>query len=255
MAVGVFGACRVDASVEVKADRGGGGRVEIQAVLDAAAVAQLGGATPEKRLALDDLRAAGWNVARPTRQPDGGLEVAASQDFDDPQEAEILLEEVAGPGGPLQDIALRQERSFLKTVTSFAATVDLEDRLGAFTDPALRQALAGPNGEALGVSDTQLERRFGAPVDQMFGLHVVAALPGDPQANVPTKANGHPQWSPAFGAVTQIEARSEVWNVRNLVAAGAGAGAAVGLVALFTARLRRQRSGAAPPFDQDLEGP
>ncbi len=227
------GGCKVDVDVEIRADAGGRGELTATAVLDAEAVAQLGGETPEKRLALADLTKAGWKVEGPTRNEAKGLTVTASHDFADGAEAKTLLEDLAGKDGPFQGFELRHTESFAKSTTRLRGTVDLRQGLGAFTDPELREALAGPNGEALGVSDEQFAKRFGTAPADAFTLDVTTDLPGNEEATT--------QRVPYGGSVV-IEAASEQRNLRNLgsvvVAALAAAGLAVVLAAQAKARKR-----------------
>lgn len=257
------GACRVDVEVGIEAGPTGGGEVRVAATLDADAVAQLGGETPEKRLALGDLTEAGWEVEGPTRLPGGGLQVEASHGFDDGEEARRLVEDVAGVDGPFRDVVLRQERTFLKTTSSFSAVADLTGGLGSFTDADLREALAGPEGAPLGVTDEQLAARFGAPVGSLFGLAVAVDLPGDATSNAPAATGGGADvWTPALGQRVVLEATSERWNHANIVAAAVCAMATVAL-AVVLGRRRRPDADSTPddagdgptvppvPFDQD----
>lgn len=226
------GACKVDVDVDIRADAGGGGTLTATAVLDAEAVAQLGGETPEKRLALADLTKAGWRIDGPTGTDGKGFTVTASHDFADGAEAKALLEDLAGRDGPLQGFELEQTETFAKSTTRFRGTVDLRQGLAAFTDPELREALAGPNGEALGVSDEQLAKRFGTPPADAFTLDVTADLPGNER---PTT-----QRVP-YGEAVAIDVSSEQRNLRNLGSLAVTAGAAFGLLAVLARRLRARK--------------
>ena len=235
LAVALGGACRVDVGVALDADDDGGGEVRVTAYLDGAAVAQLGGPEPGDRLRLDDLRDAGWRIDGPTAKDDGGLQIVATHDFGDAAEAEALLEDV----GPLRGFELEQERSFFTTTTRLRGAVDLSEGLGAFTDADLEALLgAGPDAP-LGVRVDALEKRFGAPIDQLFGLQVAVRLPGDVDAdetNAPTSARGTAVWSPALGERMPVEAESRLWNVRNAVLLGLTVVAGLALLALTVTR-------------------
>lgn len=240
MVVALFtGGCKVDVSVGIDVASGGGGEVRATARLDRAAVAHLGGETPEKRLAVADLTEAGWKVSGPTVLPDGGIEVEARQRFTDAAGAARLVRDLAGEEGAFRDFDLRQQRTFLKTVTSFRSAVDLTPGLGAFTDERLREALAGAEGAALGVTDEQLEARFGAPVERLFGLQVAVDLPATAETNAPTESGGAAVWAPELGARTVLEATSERWNVRNILATAVALAATVLLVVVLVVRRRR----------------
>jgi len=237
------GACRVDVDVAIRADAGGGGSVKATVVLDATAVAQLGGETPEKRLALADLTKAGWKVEGPTPTEAKGLKVTASHDFANGTEAKILIDDLAGKDGPFRGFELRQTKSFAKTTTRLRNIVDLRNGVGAFTDPELRDALAGPNSEPLGVDDAQLAKRFGVPPAEAFTLDVTVDVPGQDEATT-TRA--------LYGQQTVIEATSEQINLRNLGSVAVSITAALALiVVLVDSQRRRRRVDPTPPFDQD----
>lgn len=248
-------------SVGVEADADGTGQVRAAAVLDAGAVEELVGeaagdpatADPATRIKVDDLRAAGWTVIGPDPTDDGGLEVVATQRFEDAGEARRLLAEVAGDPGPFRDVSLRRTRSFFKTRTYFAGTVDLGAGLGAFTDPDLRAALEATDEAPLGVTTAQLEARLGEAIQQMFGLQMAVRLPGRLTSNAPTETGGAAVWAPSLGEEVVLEASSERWNVANLVALSVGFLSALALVGIIAGRTRggRRRSGADDrPADQ-----
>jgi hypothetical protein len=232
-AIALTGACRVDVSVGVDADDDGGGRVRVTARLDGAAVAQLGGREPADRIRLDDLRDAGWRIDGPTDQDDGGLEVVATHDFSNDEEAEALLEDV----GALQGFDLEQEATFFRTTTKLTGAVDLQEGLGAFTDTDLEQALGATPDAPLGVGIAALERRFGEPIDRMVGLQLAVRLPGrldGDGTNAPTTAGDTAVWSPALGERVPVEVASRRWNVRNLLLLGLTVVAGLVTAALLT---------------------
>jgi hypothetical protein len=239
------GACRVDVNVGIQSDADGTGRVRIAATLDRSAVEQLVGQAagdpdavdPATRIKVDDLRKAGWTIDGPTETADGGLDVVATHRFANAAEARALVDDVGGDPGPFRDVRLRQERTFFKTRTEFRGTVDLGKRLGAFTDPELRQALEATDDAPLGITDAQLEQRLGAALDRLFGLHVAVRLPGDLTAsNAPTATDNGAVWTPSLGETVRLEAASERWNVGNLVALAAALAAAAALVTLLLQR-------------------
>jgi hypothetical protein len=227
------GACRVDVSVGIEADRDGTGQIQVTARLDGAAVAQLGGADPKERLRLDDLRRAGWRIDGPTEQDDGALEVTATHPFDDEADAEALLDDV----GPLRGFALEQRRTFFKTTTTLEGAADLTEGLGAFTDADLEAALGATPDQPLGVSDEQLEQRFGAPIDRLLGVQVAVRLPGGiDETNAPTTTAGAGVWSPALGERIAIEAASEQWNVANVAGLAVAVASGLALLGLTVTR-------------------
>ena len=239
MAALTTSACRVDVSVGIDANDRGGGQVRAQARLDGSAVTQLGGADPGERIRLDDLERAGWEIEGPTAQDDGGLEIAATHDFDTPQEAEALVADLGGDPGPLRSFDVTQRRTFLKTTTRFRGTVDLQAGLGAFTDPDLHRALQATEGAPLGVTTQALEKRLGAALDRLFGLQVAVRLPGDVESNAPTETDNGAVWAPSLGEEVVLEATSERWNVANIAGATIAVLSALGLAAVLLAKRRR----------------
>lgn len=238
----------MDVNVGIQSDADGTGRVRVAATLDRGAVEQLVGQAagdpdavdPATRIKVDDLRKAGWTIDGPTETEGGGLDVVATHRFADAAEARALVDDVGGDPGPFRDVRLRQERTFFKTRTEFRGTVDLGRRLGAFTDPELRQALEATDQAPLGITDAQLEQRLGAALDRLFGLHVAVRLPGDLRSsNAPTTTDNGAVWTPSLGETVQLEAASERWNVGNLVALAAALSAAAALVALLLQRRGR----------------
>ena len=240
-------ACRVDVSVGLDSGADGTGRVRARATLDAEAVTELVGQAagspetvdPATRIKLDDLREAGWTIDGPSPTDGGGLEVVATHDYDDPQEARRLLAEVGGTEAtsPFKAIDLRQERGFFRTTTRFRGTVDLDAGLGSFTDPELRRALEATPDAPIGITQEQLERRLGEAVDRMFGLQFAVRLPGRLQdANAPTRTDDGAVWAPRLGEEVTLEATSERWNVVNVVALAIALTTAAVLLAVLLRR-------------------
>jgi hypothetical protein len=263
------GACRVDAQVAVRADADGTGEVRVAATLDPAAVTKLVGeaagdpavVNPATRIDVDDLRQAGWTVDGPDETKGGGLRVVAHHRYDDAAEAEALLTQVGA--GPFQDVRLHQDRSFFKTHTSFAATVDLSKGLGAFTDDELRQALRATDEAPLGITPAQLEQRFGKPLGELLGLEVDVRLPGrlttttpdrgtDPDAG--TSDRHRALWTPALGQRLELTAESERWNGRNIAALVVALASATALVAVLLRRRHEALTVTASNNMVDTDG-
>jgi hypothetical protein len=160
-----------------------------------------------------------------------------------------VLAEIAGPAGPLRDLAVVEERSFARTTYRFAGVADLGGGLEAFADPQLAEALGGlPLGESI----ADIEARIGTPIDEAFTLQVAVTLPGEDQPAV---------WQPRFADAepTRFEASGEVLRTRTLAFVAVAVVAALGtlLVGVVTPirNVRRKRStrprgrhGADPRF-------
>ncbi|MEO5679128.1 MAG: hypothetical protein ABIS47_05595, partial [Acidimicrobiales bacterium] len=114
-------ACRVDVEVgiDARADGSGQVRVEVVADRDVATAIDL-----SKGVRVDDLKQAGWKVDGPAPRPDGAVGVVATKRFGNVADARLVVEELSGPDGPFQGFRLDRRRSFARTTTRFAGTVD-----------------------------------------------------------------------------------------------------------------------------------
>lgn len=236
----VAGACKVDASVEVRARPDGTGEVKVSALMDRRAAQAVGDL--QTQVALDDLRAAGWQVRGPEENHQGGAEVEARHRFDSPAEARHLLDQVGGAEGAFKGFELEQRRTFLRIETSMRGTIDLSGGIETFSDAKLAEVMGG---QPLGVTPQQLEQRLGVPVDHAFALQVAVRLPGGIESNAPTATGGTAVWSPRLGEQMPIEATAEQWNRPNLVLSAVAGSSALGLFAVLVRR-RRSQHPAAP---------
>ncbi|MBW3615140.1 MAG: hypothetical protein KY439_07525 [Actinobacteria bacterium] len=227
------GACKVDASVEVSARPDGTGEVTVTALLDRRAVDTVGDL--DTQVALDDLRATGWEVRGPEENTDGGAEVEARRSFGNSSEARQVLDEITGPEGAFKGFVLEQKRTFFRTETAVRGTVDLSGGMGTFSDAKLAEALGG---QPLGVTAEQLEQRLGVPADRAFGLQVAVRLPGRIESNAPTTTGSTAVWAPGLGEQVAIMATAEQWNRLNLVLTAVAAGSALALVGVLARRRR-----------------
>lgn len=223
--------CRVGVSVEVEADRGGGGQVRATVTLDKAAAEQV----PDlaEQLRVHDLRAAGWEIVGPSPTPGGGATVRASKPFSSPAGAAKAIKEL---GGPFQDLRFVGGRSFWKTKTGLAGSLDLTSGLDVFGDEALAERLGG---RSLGLDPAEAERELGKPLAEVFTFEVQARLPGTVESNAPATRNGAIVWSTRLGEKLPISATAEAWNLVNvgLVAVSVLAG-----LALVVVLVRRSRA-------------
>jgi hypothetical protein len=178
-----------------------------------------------------DLREAGWEVDPPASRPDGSVVVVARRPFVGDEGANRALTDVAGEDGPFERFTLRQRRTFWKTTTTFSGDVDLAGGLDAFADTELIERLGGSG--TFGVPTDQLERRFGAPLENLFDLEVAVELPGRSAV-----------WVPELGEQTPLSATAEQWNVRNLALAAAALACGLAAVGVWV-RGRRPPEPAA----------
>jgi hypothetical protein len=176
--------CRMVATVDVRVAEGGSGTVTVGAGFDADALARLG--DPATELRLDDLGAAGWDVAEPAQEGDLTW-IRAEKPFSDEAGLQQALDEVAGQG-VLPDWTLSEESSLWSTDWRLDGTVDVTGGVERFSDPALVESLGG---EPFGGLDTAVELETGIPVEEQVEVIVTAELP-DGTAGV---------WEPLLGSV------------------------------------------------------
>lgn len=218
----VFSGCRVDATVEVDVS-GTGGTVTARFRLDREAVALLGG-TVGGGAQTADLEQAGWDISPLEETPDGGVEMEASKDFRRASDLTIVIEELAGPAGPLREFRLDRERSFLKTRYRLRGTADLGETAGAATGFANTPDLPGRLRVA-GIDPDRVEQLLAGRAAEGLDFRLVVAMPG----------RGEESWTVEPGAVQSVDVASAVSHRARPVLLGVAVMA--GLVVVF--RLRR----------------
>lgn len=234
----VASACQVKIDVAVDADDPHDGELVATVTLDADAARRL--PDLEDQLAVDDLTAAGWVVEGPDAVDGGGVRVVARHGFSDPEDLAALADQLSGENGPFEDFELKQERSFLRTRTTFTGTVDFSAGAEAFSDPALAERLGG---EPFGVSEEELDNQLGVVLDRVFAISVAARLPGSVRSNAPAATEGGAIWRPGVGEVATLTATGERLNTGSIVwSAVAGLAAVAALVVgLRQSAIRRRR--------------
>lgn len=221
LAVVLLAGCRVDVVVDIRVHDDGGGTVTAAVGLDDDALARVGNL--ERQLRAEDLAAAGWAVAAPTREGDRTW-IRATKEFDDAEAGEAALAELTGSDGPFRDFDVTVDEGVFGKTYEVTGTVDLRDGPAAFGDDELRAALGGdPFGGTLEV----IEREEGRSVAEMVEFAVRVHLPGQDEPTVysPRFTDGEPTAIEASSTSRSALATVAIWSVVAVVAV-------VGLVAL-----------------------
>jgi hypothetical protein len=171
----VLGGCRVDATVEARV-HGSGGVVTARFVLDREAVALLGGAVGEGAQ-TSDLHQAGWEISpvRPTEG--GGAEVEVSKGFSRPDDLGVVVDELAGPTGPLRQFRLDRRRTFTKATYHLRGTADVGPGGGGAAGFGNAPDLPARLRDA-GVDPGRVSQLLAERAAEGFHLRLVVELPG-----------------------------------------------------------------------------
>lgn len=230
----VLAGCRSVATVDVSVAEDGSGVVAVVVDVDRAALAQLG---DPSALALEDLRAAGWDVPGPTSTPDGGLRLEARRAFAGPDDLAGVLDEL----GVFSATSLTLEDSFASTDYAFGTRIELTGSLEQFSDPELSAVLGGV---PLGWTTEELTAA-GATAPGAAELVLRVELPGGATAG----DGGPAQWRfPLTGGTAtaaSVEATSQVRPTVPLVLVGAGAALVLAGAVALAFGLGRRRSRTA----------
>jgi cobalamin biosynthesis Mg chelatase CobN len=195
----VLAGCRLDVDVSTTIGEDGHGSVTVTLQADAELLARAPGALADLR--LDDLKAAGWTASGPTVAASGGATLTLSKPFATPEQATQVLAEVSGTNGPLQGMAVAQQRLGTRLTTSFSGQAQ-PPGLEGFADPQLVAALGG-----VPLADRVTAEQLAAG----FGLTVRAWLPGTVVSTTGAASDGTVTWQPVMqpGVVTPLTAQAE----------------------------------------------
>ncbi len=225
----------------------GRGVVTVAVTLDSAAVAAVGGQSALAAQLQDaDLVAAGWTVTGPAPGPGSSTVISAGHPYSSPAQFNALVGELAGSGpdaGRPFRLSYSEHRTFWRTDTSFAGTVDLTCGLNCFGDAALNSVLGSP----VGVNPAPLISVSGENPDQVFTFSVAAHLAGSAvRTNAASQQDGTFQWTPRLGQSIQLFAATRTWNTGRIITFAVIAGVVllvlvIGLAYLVWRRIRRRR--------------
>lgn len=219
--VAVLSSCRVEQTISLEVERNGSGKVVVTATADKDVVDRVPDLAADIR--TDDLAAAGWDVDGPTPTEDGGLTITVTRAFDNPTEATLILGQVNGARGPLQEVVLTRSGKDTNSVFTLAGRLEVNGGLQSFVDDATFELLgSAPYADDIAESGVDL----GAAV----GLNFQVRLPGEVDATTGVQSQGAITWLvPMDGSRVDIATSST--NV-DVVASVAGVGRTL-IVALF----------------------
>lgn len=206
--------CRVDVTTSIQLDRSGAGAVTVDVVADADVVERV----PDlaEQLRLDDLIASGWQSDGPVGTADGGLRVTLVHPVSGPDEANQVLAEIDGEGGPYRDLVVERRlvevEEGTSVVTTLTGSLGLDDGAGPLGDADLQALLPDvplsalldrPDGTASAVADVLGARLVvGLPDDEGDATPVTFDDAGATEAQVFTM--------PADGSVVDVAVQSTV---------------------------------------------
>lgn len=234
--------CRVDQTISLEVNRNGTGKVVVTVVADKAIL----DAAPQLAadIRFDDLATAGWDVEGPTNTDDGGLSIVLSRSFKDPTQATLILGQVNGPRGPLQEAVLTRSGKDTNSVWTLAGRLEVNGGLQAFIDDAAFELLGGAP-YAPDLEEANLD------IGAALGLTFTVLLPGEVETTTGVQKDGQVTWLvPMDGSRVDIGTSSTNVDVVSSVA-GVGrvlvlailtlwvAGMAILLLLVFNAKQRR----------------
>jgi hypothetical protein len=154
------------------------------------------------------------------------VEIRATKAFASLDELSTVVAEVTGRDGPLSDLSVERDRAAFGDTWRVRGAADLREGLEAFGDAGLRERLGG---SSFGMSDEELERAAGRPLDEAVRFRVTTDLPG-----------GGGSWEPVLGERTTLDADSRTWQAPRLGLLVLAAVLALGAVAMLLVRPGRR---------------
>lgn len=241
----LLSSCRVDQTISLEVNRNGTGKVVVTAVANKAILDKVPNLKADIR--TDDLVTAGWDVDGPNETDDGGLSLVLTREFQNPTEATLILGQVNGARGPLQETVLTRSGKDTNSVWTLAGRLEVNGGLQAFIDDAAFELL----GTAPYAADIE---EAGLDIGAAVGLTFRVQLPGDIESTTGVQNDGAITWLvPMDGSRVDIATSSTNVDVVSSVA-GFGrvlivllfllwiAGIAVLLILIKTSGQRRMRT-------------
>jgi hypothetical protein len=219
-----LGACRTNATVNVRADQRGRGAVSIDLALDRTAALGLG--KGGSRLLTSDLAAAGWAIGGLEAADNGGATVHAEKAFANVAQANAVLRELTGPTGALSSLRLERRQTLTGLRVAINGKVDLTSGLGAFGDANLK-SLTGSLSN-LGIDDSEVARQAGSKLTDAFRFTLSADL-----------IDASKRWDVNVGTEQAVSLAGRRFAYEVLAGFAAIAVAVVGLALLFLSLRKR----------------
>ena len=228
----VLAGCKVDAQVHVTLEEDGTGTVTTTVTLDGDAVRRVenNGRTLETVFSLDDLRAAGWTIEPWVRNDDGSASLEVAHAYTGQAELSLRIAELTGPTDLLGDVAVRQDRSFLRTHDEVSVGADLSNPAPAIMQDADLVASL----QAAGLDVAALEAQLQGELRDALTVELTVVGPGGRTQTVEVGAG---ERETATAASSKFDSSRLMW----LVMAGMLAFLAVLLYLAASIGARRSR--------------
>jgi hypothetical protein len=175
--VGLLAGCQVKVDVDTRVERDGHGVLTVGVGLDERALARVGDL--DQQIRVGDLTAAGWEVGKAQRGPDGLTWLRASKRFSSMVELNAALAELTGEPAMFRDFRLADEDAGTAVSHHLTGTVDATRGIGAFADAQLGARLGG---DPVAARVAAIEAEEGKKLADMVTVDVTASVDGQSQA-------------------------------------------------------------------------
>lgn len=222
----LLSSCRVEQTISLEVERNGTGRVVVTITADKAILDEVPNLAADVR--TDDLVSAGWQVDGPNPTDDGGLSMVVTRRFENPTEATLILGQVNGTRGPLQEVALTRSGADNNSLWTLAGRLEVNGGMQSFIDDAAFELL----GAAPYAAEIQ---EAGIDLGAAVGLNFTVSLPGEVDSTTGVQRDGAITWLvPMDGSRVDIATTSTNVDVVASVA-GFGRGLVLALFVLWLA--------------------
>lgn len=187
LAAVVLSACEIAVDVDVAVDEDGSGNVEVVVTLDEEAVLR-GPEDLDTILRTSDLVDNGWEVEDPAPDDDDGLRFVARKAFNNEQQLQTVLSEIAGDD-MFRDFRLERTSEFALKEYRLDGEIDLRSGVSLFNDPEVTTLLNGnPFGKPVE------DYLAGQTLDDAVPVRVRVSLPGNSEEGFRSEATFQPRF-------------------------------------------------------------